>query len=236
MKPNKFPSISIIIPVLNEERFIGKVLDHIKATSSTDSIREIICVDGGSNDNTIKVSAAKGAKVVKSIKGRAKQMNFGAKHAQGEVLYFLHADTFTPKDFDSTILTAIEQGYESGCFRMQFDTRNPMLKFFAWLSRINHTLCRGGDQSLFVTKKLFERNKGFNEDYLIYEDTEFITRLYKQTKFKVLPEAVITSARKYREKGWVRVQFHFGMIHFKSFMGAGPKELYRYYAKNILNY
>ncbi|MGX1931246.1 TIGR04283 family arsenosugar biosynthesis glycosyltransferase [Flagellimonas sp. 2504JD4-2] len=236
MRQSNIPSISIIIPVLNEEGFIGQVIQHLKETSDPSNIKEIICVDGGSHDKTMEVSMAYGTTVLQSKKGRARQMNFGARHAQGEILYFLHADTFTPKNFDSTILNAIDQGHESGCFRMQFDTKNPILRFFAWLSRINHTLCRGGDQSLFIKRKLFETNKGFNEDYLIYEDTEFITRLYQQTKFKVLPEAVITSARKYREKGWVKIQFHFGMIHLKNYLGAGPDELYRYYAKNILNY
>lgn len=236
MKQSNNPSISIIIPVLNEEGFIGKVIQHLKQTSSTSNIEEIICVDGGSSDKTKEVVKANGATILQSKRGRARQMNFGAKHARGEILYFLHADTFTPKNFDTTVLNAINEGHESGCFRMQFDTKNPILKSFAWLSRVNHTLCRGGDQSLFIKRELFEQNEGFNEDYLIYEDTEFITRLYQQTKFKVLPEAVITSARKYREKGWVRIQFHFGMIHLKSYLGAGPDELYRYYAKNILDY
>ncbi|WP_190809927.1 TIGR04283 family arsenosugar biosynthesis glycosyltransferase [Flagellimonas sp. S3867] len=235
MRQNKDSSISIIIPVLNEEGFIGDVLQHLGQTSSSFNIKEIICVDGGSTDKTVEVVKAHGGTVLQSKKGRARQMNFGAKHAQGEILYFLHADTLTPKHFDTTILNAIDEGHESGCFRMQFDTKNPILRFFAWLSHINHTLCRGGDQSLFIKRELFELNEGFNEDYLIYEDTEFITRLYRQTKFKVLSEAVITSARKYREKGWVRIQFHFGMIHLKNYLGAGPKELFQYYSKHILN-
>ncbi|WP_420603986.1 TIGR04283 family arsenosugar biosynthesis glycosyltransferase [Flagellimonas sp.] len=234
MIPNN-PSISIVIPVLNEEKLIGKILKHVASTSSKDNIKEVICVDGGSRDKTIFIAEQLGAKVIRSKKGRARQMNLGAKHASGEVLYFLHADTFTPSNFDQLILNAIGEGHESGCFRMRFDTKNPILRLFAWLSRINHTLCRGGDQSLFIKRNLFQKTKGFNEDYMIYEDTEFIQRLYKQTKFKVLPNHVITSARKYREKGWIRVQFHFGMIHLKNYLGAGPNELYRYYAKKILN-
>ncbi|MCL6273861.1 TIGR04283 family arsenosugar biosynthesis glycosyltransferase [Muricauda sp. 2012CJ35-5] len=232
MSPNN--SISIIIPVLNEERLIGKVIDHLHKTSTTLAIKEILCVDGGSSDNTCEIVKTRGATVIESGKGRAKQMNKGARNATGKILYFLHADTFTPQKFDEQILEAIGQGYDSGCFRMKFDTRNPILRFFAYLSRINHRLCRGGDQSLFVKRDLFNKTEGFNEAYLIYEDTEFITRLYKKSKFKIIPDAVITSARKYREKGWLRVQYHFGMIHLKNYMGAEPEELYSYYKKNIL--
>lgn len=117
---------------------------------------------------------------------------------------------------------------------MKFDTSKIFLQFFAWFSRVNHKLCRGGDQSLFVEKELFQKTKGFNEDYIIYEDTEFIGRLYKTTKFTVLPQYVITSARKYEQLGTVRLQYHFGMIHLKSLLGFGPEKLYDYYKKNIV--
>ncbi|WP_250149177.1 TIGR04283 family arsenosugar biosynthesis glycosyltransferase [Flagellimonas sp. 389] len=226
--------ISIIIPVLNEEKYLGKLLKHIACASGPTNVVEVICVDGHSKDSTKEVALAHGAKIISSERGRAKQMNIGAKNAKGEILYFLHADTFPPANFDITIIQAVAQGHESGCFRMKFDTKNPVLRFFAWLSRINHTLCRGGDQSLFIKNSLFKKTKGFNEDYLIYEDSEFIQRLYQQTRFKVLQKSVITSARKYREKGWLKVQFHFAMIHLKNYRGAGPEELYNYYHKNIL--
>lgn len=220
--------------MLNEEKGLGAILSHIKSSITSSQVEEIICIDGGSTDRTVTLAKSYGATVISSARGRAKQMNFGAKYAKGGILYFLHADTLPPKSFDTIILNAVEEGNQSGCFRMKFDSRNPILRFFAWLTRINHTLCRGGDQSLFIQKDLFELTQGFDEDYFIYEDTEFIQRLYKQTEFKVLPEYVITSARKYRDKGWVRVQFHFGMIHLKNYLGAGPEELYRYYRKNIL--
>lgn len=231
---NKPLTLSIIIPVLNEARHIGNLLTYISRNSSPQLISEIICVDGGSTDQTVDIAKKHGARVVHSEKGRAKQMNLGAKHAHGDVLYFLHADTFPPKNFDQIILDAIEKGHETGCFRMKFDTKNLFLRFFAWFSRFNHILCRGGDQSLFIKSSLFKETGGFNETYTIYEDTEFIQRLYRHTRFKVLPYSVITSARKYDEVGWLRLQFHFAMIHLKNFSGAGPEELYRYYTKNIM--
>ena len=226
--------ISIIVPVLNEAAIIQGLLTYLQKNSSKRNIAEIIVVDGGSIDNTLSLAQSNKAKVVSCKKGRARQMNFGAKYATGDLLYFLHADTFPPKNFDKLILETHSKGSETGCFRMKFDSRNPFLRFFGWLSRINHTLCRGGDQSLFITKALFEKSKGFNENYLIYEDNEFISRLYTETNFRVLPDYVLTSARKYRQKGWFKVQFHFGMIHLKNYLGAGPEELYAYYAKKIL--
>jgi rSAM/selenodomain-associated transferase 2 len=233
MKPNNL-QISIIIPVLNEENYISKILKYVKSYSNSDNIKEIIVVDGGSTDNTVSIAKEYDTIVVASAKGRAKQMNLGAKVAKANVLYFLHVDTVPPKDFDQYILDAVEKGNEVGCFQMKFDSNNRLLKFFAWFTKINHTLCRGGDQTLFITKKLFERANGFNEAYMIFEDNEFIRRIYSISDFKILPRSVKTSARKYEEIGILRLQFLFGMIHLKNSLGAGPEQLYEYYKRKIV--
>ncbi|NJB71869.1 rSAM/selenodomain-associated transferase 2 [Saonia flava] len=234
MKKSNPVNISIIIPVLNEEENIGKLLSYIKNNSSPKNIKEILVVDGGSKDKTVTISNTHAVNILHSEKGRPIQMNLGAKNAKGDILYFLHADTLPPKNFDESIVKAVKSGYNSGCFRMCFDTKNPFLRFFAALTRLNHKICRGGDQSLFVKKSIFNQLNGYNESYLIYEDTEFIGRLYGVTNFIVLPEKVITSARKYRKNGAFRLQFHFGMIHLKNLLGANPKELHSYYKKHIL--
>ncbi|MGD1947922.1 MAG: TIGR04283 family arsenosugar biosynthesis glycosyltransferase [Croceivirga sp.] len=231
---NSRPAISIIIPTLNEANGLGDLLDHLNAVMNRQLIMEIIIVDGGSIDKTVSIAKKYACKTLHSEKRMAKQMNHGAMRSKGHILYFLHADTYPPKNFDLLILQSITNGFQAGCFRMEFDTKNPVLRFFAYLSRINHALCRGGDQSLFISKDAFFSQGGFNEDYLIYEDTEFIRRLYRKLNFKIIPENVITSARKYREKGWLKVQYHFGMIHLKNYLGAKPNELYRYYKKYFL--
>lgn len=233
MRLNKEYSISIIIPVFNEAPIIKELLEYLRKNSATNTIKEIIVVDGGSTDQSIAIAKNCGTTVLKSEKGRARQMNVGAQHASGDILYFLHADTFPPKQFDQYILSAISNDYSAGCFRMKFNTSKKFLQFFAWFSRINHKLCRGGDQSLFVHQEIFQATQGYNEAYIIYEDTEFIGRLYKSTKFTVLPKHVITSARKYEQLGTVRLQYHFGMIHLKNLFGIGPDKLYDYYKKNI---
>ncbi|CAN0599805.1 unnamed protein product, partial [Ectocarpus sp. 12 AP-2014] len=228
MNVNK-PFISIIIPALNEEHYIQKVLDSISKNSSSDYIKEVLVIDGGSADQTVSVAKNKDARVISSKKGRAVQMNLGAKKATGDILYFLHVDTLPPKDFDLHILKAYADGFNAGCFQMKFDRKNLLLQLFGWLTRINHTVCRGGDQSLFITKSLFEKARGFDESYKIYEDNEFIRRIYKIAPFKIVPNKVVTSSRRYNEKGIVLLQWHFGMIHLKHHLGASPDDLYAYY-------
>ena len=234
MKENSSPGISIIVPALNEQEHIGLLVSKIKQHSSAAIVKEIIIVDGGSADHTANIAINQGVRVLRSKKGRARQMNLGARHAQGAIFYFLHADTLPPKNFDQHILAAVESGYNAGCFRMKFDRDTIFLNIFSWFTRVNHKICRGGDQSLFITKELFQKMGGFDEKYLIYEDNEFIGRLYAQTSFKILPQYVRTSARKYREKGTLRLQYHFGMIHLKKYLGAGPEQLYDYYRRKII--
>ncbi|MFT4830662.1 MAG: rSAM/selenodomain-associated transferase 2 [Psychroserpens sp.] len=234
MHQNDFLKISIIIPVLNEAEHIGGLLKYLNNSCNSVHIREIIVVDGGSTDNTPKIAEEYGATLAYSKKGRAKQMNKGAELATGSILYFLHADTYPPKNFDAHIINAASLGNPAGCFRMKFDSKNWLLRASGWLTRINLQVCRGGDQSLFITKELWDRSKGFNEAYIIYEDSEFIGRLYKLGSFEVLSQEVVTSARKYNKNGTIRLQYHFGVIHFIKLLGASPERLYRYYKKNIV--
>ncbi len=114
MKKNK-PQISIIIPVLNEEDYIRKVLVAIRENATSTNIKEVLVIDGGSADHTVKEALGLGVQVVSAAKGRAKQMNKGAQIATGDLLYFLHVDTIPPKGFDAHILNTFSKGFESGC-------------------------------------------------------------------------------------------------------------------------
>ena len=230
--------ISIIIPVLNEASIIAGVLKDIVAKASGNLISEIILVDGGSEDATVEIVSKfiNTAPIIllHSQKGRAKQMNLGAKKATGSVLYFLHADTIVPHNFDSHIISHIKKGSIAGCFRMKFDSNHPILKISQWFTKFNLKICRGGDQSLFITKIAFEALGGYNEDFIVYEDCEFINRIYNQFNFTVMNDYVITSARKYHKKGTLTLQYHFAIIHLKKWFGASPSSLTSYYKKHIL--
>ena len=225
--------ISVIIPVLNEQDLVIPQHAAIHKASTSDSILEIIYVDGGSDDHTAIRTEELNARILVSAKGRARQMNLGAREAKGSILYFLHADTFPPKHFDQIIINAVNGGTDAGCFRMKFDSNSWFLGFFAWFTRFNHWLCRGGDQSLFIRREHFEIMGGYNEDYTVYEDLEFVGRLYQNGNFKVLPQKVITSARKYNQLGKYRLQFHFAVIHLKNYLGASPEAIYNYYKRHI---
>ncbi len=232
--------LSIIIPVLNEAETITELLNYLSENLSGENEAEIIVVDGGSNDGTQNIILAfkpnrflKPVRFIESDKGRAKQMNKGAQAASGEILYFMHADSFPPKNFDRYILSEVKKGNPAGCFRMKFDSDHWWLKLAGWLTQFHWRACRGGDQSQFITKELFEEIGGFDETYTIYEDNILINELYKRKKFVVIQKCITTSARLYRQKGVWNLQYHFWAIYVKRWFGADADELYQYYLKHI---
>jgi len=244
--------ISIIIPILNEAEIISKLLNHLIKNSSRKNISEIIVVDGGSTDGSqnivtkfvsdrvqsrsidLSITLEETATVLlSSQKGRAKQMNTGSKLATGNILYFLHADSFPPKNFDKHIINEIEKGHLAGCFRLQFNHKHWWLRLASWLTQFSWRACRGGDQSQFITKKLFNDIGGFDENYTIYEDNILINELYKRKQFKVINKKLITSARRYKKHGIWKLQYRFWAIYVKKWFGASADELHTYYKKYI---
>ena len=252
--------ISIIIPILNEADIIGKLLQHLLDNSLKENIAEIIVVDGGSTDGSMEMVKAfvpssdselsksyreedpetssgwtrHNIKFMISPKGRAKQMNLGARNASGNILYFLHADAFPPKDFDNYIIQEIKKNNLAGCFRMKFDYKHWWLKLASWFTQFSWRACRGGDQSQFITKKLFNDIGCFDESFIIYEDNILINELYARNEFVVIQHKIKTSARGYKKKGVWKLQYHFLVIYMKRWFGASAEELHRYYKQHIV--
>lgn len=225
--------ISIIIPVYNEEEFIAETIDQV-ITTSRNRVEEIIVVDGGSTDSTVQKVSETSAQVVTSPKkGRAAQMNYGAFKAKGDILYFLHADSIPPEGFDLKILSEVEQGSSAGCFRLAFDRDHWLLNFYAWCTRFDVDLFRFGDQSLFIKRDLFWEVGGFREDHVVMEDQEIIKRIKKRDFFSILPERVITSARKYRENGMLRLQLIFTLIVILYKLGFSQQKLVSVYKRLV---
>jgi rSAM/selenodomain-associated transferase 2 len=227
------PEISIIVPVFNEINFINDFISHLKSTCQTP--QEIIIVDGGSTDGTGKLlESLTDISVFQTKTGRANQMNFGAKIAKTSLLYFVHVDSILPQNFDTLILNSYKKKKVAGCFRLKFDKANWLLKLAAAGSKWNHLLCRGGDQSLFVSKNKFDMLNGFDPRYKVCEDIEFIKKLYKNKCFIVLPQTLTTSSRRFYKNGIIYLLFHFGVLHFLHYLGVNPIFLNKYYSQYVI--
>ncbi|MEO1023467.1 MAG: TIGR04283 family arsenosugar biosynthesis glycosyltransferase [Bacteroidota bacterium] len=221
--------ISVIIPTYNEEPAIGSLLQHLRKIMK-DRLMEVIVVDSGSEDATVTEAKRNGARVVHSTqKGRALQMNEGAKVAKGRVLYFLHADTFPPETVYADICTSIQAGYKAGCFQLAFDWDHSLLKAFAWCTRLDWDVFRFGDQSLFIEASLFKNIGGFDTTLTVMEDQEVVRRIKKRASFTVCQNKVITSARKYKMMGVLRLQLIFTVIVALYYAGVSQSVIVHFY-------
>ncbi|MBO2010835.1 TIGR04283 family arsenosugar biosynthesis glycosyltransferase [Hymenobacter negativus] len=227
--------VSIIIPTYNEAVEIEALLHHLRrAGTATDMAVEIIVADGQSTDATAALARQAGARVIVCPrKGRALQLNYGAKRATGSILYFLHADTLPPVGFLDDIRRAVAAGYGCGCYRLAFDEPHWFLRANAWFTRFNFDAVRFGDQSLFVDRTVFEQAGGFREDLLLMEDQEIIVRLKQHTRLRVLPGPIVTSARKYRANGVFRLQGTFALLALLYYLRVPQPVLLRLYCRLI---
>ena len=229
-------TISIIIPALNESNTLPSLLSFLNTAANHDQIAEIIVCDGGSYDDTIAIAAFFSAKIIRSEKpGRARQMNLGTSVATGDVLYFIHADTIPPATFISDIQTAICDGFEFGRYRTKFKSRKPALLINAFITRFDLFICYGGDQTLFMTRDLFNSVGGFKTDMLIMEDYDIVTRGKAKAKYKILQKPVVISARKFDNNSWIKVQFAYYTI-VKMYRGGISQEAMVQKYKQLLSY
>lgn len=205
----KLPNIkiSVIIPSLNEEENLKKLVPFLKSIIISD-LTEIIFVDGGSTDESVKLLIQENYHPIFSKKqGRAAQMNLGASLSKGSILYFLHADTLPHSSFQEILLEADAFSIPAGCFRYSFDSENVLLKINSWFTRFNGIFAGGGDQSLYIQKGVFDKLNGFNEEYCIMEDFDLVRRLRRVHKFYVFQSEITVSDRKYKTNSWTKVQF-----------------------------
>ena len=198
--------ISIIIPTFNEAANITRLLQFLQQNRLS-LVNEIIVSDGGSKDQTIALAKKMGAITVLSPqKSRAAQMNYGATFATGSILYFIHADTLPPKSFVEDITAAVKNKVDCGRYKTKFDSTKWLLKLNAWFTRFDWFLCYGGDQTFFITKKLFAEIKGYNEEMIIMEEYDLTARAKQQGQYKILAGKTLISARKYEGRTWLQVQ------------------------------
>jgi rSAM/selenodomain-associated transferase 2 len=221
--------ISIIIPVLNEEKTIKKcLLQFIDQPPPF----EIIVVDGGSTDQTKQIVISSNiARLIESDKGRGRQLNAGAKFAKGKVLLFLHADTLLPSNGLGLIREAMKSSkIVGGYFRLEHDSTNFFYNYLSllinWRSRLPN-ITPYGDQAIFCSKETFEEINGY-KDYPIMEDYDFAKRLKKSGKLVRIDKKVTSSFRRYK-RGVIRYMLQCNLIWLLFHLGISPNRLAKLY-------
>ncbi|TKB32789.1 MAG: glycosyltransferase [Nitrospira sp.] len=231
-------TISVIIPTLNEERTIMATLAQTAALG----FDELIVADGGSSDETpalvesyrhsTQSSALSPIRLLPAPRGRARQMNEGAKASRGEILLFLHADTQLPGDAKTVIETAMaRQDMVGGRFDVKFDRPSRwgsiISSMMNWRSRISGIAT--GDQALFVRRPIFEQMGGF-ADVPLMEDIDFSRRLKRRGATAALTTTVTTSFRRWEQQGPLPTILLMWALRFLYWIGVSPHRLAHLYA------
>ncbi|MBI2361750.1 MAG: TIGR04283 family arsenosugar biosynthesis glycosyltransferase [Deltaproteobacteria bacterium] len=219
--------ISVIVPVLNEEKTIAATLDRLRPLKP----EEIIVVDGGSTDRTPDILNGADIKVIASPSGRAEQMNRGAAAATGDLLLFLHADTALPPTAMSDIRSAMQDHRcVGGRFDIELDGRRWMFRLIGSLISLRSRLTRvaTGDQGIFVRRKVFETLGGFPRIPLM-EDIAFSLMLKRYGQVACLRSRVITSSRRWEKEGVWRTILRMWILRLLFRAGIPPLGLKRYY-------
>jgi rSAM/selenodomain-associated transferase 2 len=218
----------IIVPVLNESAVLSHQLNKLDVLRAMGV--QVLLVDGGSTDRTVQLARDVGFDVLESVRGRARQMNAGARAAQSDLLVFLHVDTHLP----SAALCQIENHLNSkmcwGRFDVRIVGRSPWLKVIGfcmnWRSRL--TGIATGDQTFFMTREAFDKVGGFPEQPLM-EDIEMSKRLKRLSPPVCLPERVVTSGRRWDQNGVWKTILLMWRLRWAYWRGVSASELARLY-------
>lgn len=226
--------ISVIIPVLNDAFHLDILLNAIMQSDATDSLlQEVIVVDGGSSDHLDQVVTKYAATLINAPKGRSVQMNFGARHASGAILHFIHADALPPRSFLVDIAERAEGGGVVGCFRSLFQTKSCMLRACSYFTRFQGIVFRGGGQTLWIERELFERLGGYQERMQLMEEYDLIQRASKLASFQIIPKNVLVSDRDYQKYGSWRLQALYGIVYVLYFSGASQETIKKFVYEKI---
>lgn len=225
---------TIVIPVLNEEEALRRTLDRLKQFPEI----EMIVVDGGSTDETVPLLQSWSDRhsdqtriVLYGERGRARQMNAGAKRATGEILLFLHADSLLPAGAIDAVAGAVRSpAVAGGAFRLKIDSNRFFLRVVGKLANLRSRLFTlpYGDQGFFVRRDLFERLGGYAEMPLM-EDVDFIRRLKREGEVVLLAEEITTSPRRWLREGIYYTTLRNLVLVALYFGGVSPRRLARWY-------
>jgi rSAM/selenodomain-associated transferase 2 len=221
--------VSVIIPILNEEAALHLMMDHWQALIHKEA--ELVFVDGGSTDASLEKLGKAGFTVLSSPRGRARQMNTGAQATQGDVLFFLHADTVPPAQALTFIKHALQQSPRDwGRFNVNIEGRSLMFPVIAFFINLRSQLSgiATGDQGIFMRRQTFELIGGFPDQPLM-EDIEISKSLLRHSKPLCLKARVRTSGRRWETRGVWRTIFLMWRLRWLYWRGTPAHEIARAY-------
>jgi len=224
-------AVSVIVPVLNEAATINELITHVRRVSDIGDV-ELIVSDGDPQGGTLRAITDTGVIGVFSRRGRGAQMNAGAAVASGDILLFLHADTFLPAGAFGKINAAMKDGrYAGGAFDLGIDSQRRALKIVEGAASLRSRVTRipYGDQAIFMRRDILNAMGGF-KDIPIMEDVDLMRRLKRSGQnIVIIPRKVRTSPRRWEAEGviyctlrnWALVTFYM--------LGIRPDKLVRFY-------
>lgn len=221
------PRISVIVPTLNEQDCLAVTLDALVLGPGD----EVIIVDAGSTDGTPDIARRHTCRFYQGPRGRARQMNFGARQACSEILLFLHADTRLPPDGLEAVRGALQRpGTVGGAFRLVITPDTPALRLVAWGTNLRSRFggLPYGDQALFVPRRVFEDLGGY-DDVPFMEDIRLVQALRRRGRLALLPQAAATSGRRWQRDGVLFTTVRNIALMTLYFCGVQPATLKRWY-------
>ena len=217
--------LAVIVPTLNEAERVRSALEALAPLRARG--HQVIVVDGGSDDATAELAVPLCDLILKTPRGRAPQMNAGARAAQADALVFLHADTRLPARADELIVDALRTR-AWGRFDVRIEGRHPLLPLVACAMNVRSRLSgiATGDQAIFVRREAFA---GFPEIALM-EDIAFSRAMKRSGWPACVRERVSTSGRRWESRGVVRTILLMWRLRLLYALGVAPQRLAREYA------
>ncbi|MFK7732002.1 MAG: TIGR04283 family arsenosugar biosynthesis glycosyltransferase [Pseudomonadales bacterium] len=223
--------ISIIIPVLNEEKRLAALINYLRELADKQlPPLEIIVVDGGSTDASLSIAADLADDVAKTLACRAAQMNEGARLASGDVLVFLHADSWPANNLFSQCGQLIGSN-RLWCFsKVRLDDEAFVFRVIEWFMNTRSTMSgiATGDQTVCVKSSTFDQLNGY-ADIPLMEDIELSRRLKRVSRPIVFDERVVCSTRKWRKNGVIKTVLMMWLLRAGYFLGTSPARLHAIY-------
>ena len=223
-------TVSIVVPVLNEAVALPETIRRAQANAF---VLEIIVVDGGSSDGTQAIAGQLGCRVLSSPPGRGGQMRLGASQAQGDMVMFLHADTWLPPEATRAAMQCLrDTRVVAGGFWKVFDQPRWFMRgarFRCWL-RLVWWRRLLGDQAIFVRREALEAIGGM-PDLALMEEFELCRRLRRVGLLALADSTVVTSARRFTQRGAWRTYLRMGWVTLLYRCGMKPEKLRRIYEK-----